>query len=206
MLVALLSPEMQSIALAYALMLIVPGPSLLIVVQAGLSAQRSHGLWTALGVATGASMLAMALAFSTAYFPLPDAVIKAGRLICILVLLLTGFRALSFRTKNEGQRSRPSPATGVLPFGIGLFTAMANPISLAFFASSAFSFAQQGDYGRVAPLPLVVFVMALTWYGGVGLALARPRFSVAHRGIFRIFSLGSGFALVLMAAAMALSA
>ncbi|KKB77877.1 hypothetical protein VW35_14635 [Devosia soli] len=196
---------MRSIALAYAMMLIVPGSSLLIVVQAGLATQRSHGVWTALGVATGASLLATMLAFSATYFLISSAVVEVGRLVCILVLLLAGIRALNSRHSQADTILGRSGAIGLVPFGMGLATAMANPISLAFFASSALSLPRPADVASLASLPLLVFVMAFSWYGSVGFLLAKPHFSAVHRRIFRSFSIGSGLALVLLACAMAIS-
>ncbi|MET3900281.1 threonine efflux protein [Devosia sp. UYZn731] len=204
MLAVMTSSEMLSIVLGYAMMLIVPGPSLLIVVQASLATHRHQGLVTALGVAMGASLLVLALAFSTAYLVTSSTVVEAGRVVCILVLLIAAFRALrSGMRQEEAQVSRPS--NGLAPFAMGLTTAMSNPLSLGFFGSAALSLPGRGDLSNLASLPLVVFVMAFAWYGLIGFVMARPRLNRVHRSLFRLLSIGSGIALVLFAGTMALS-
>ena len=204
MLAALTSSEMQSIALGYAMLLVVPGPSLLIVVQASLATHRHHGIVTALGVAMGASLLVLALACSTAYLNMSSAVLEIGRIVCILVLLVAAFRALrSGMSREEGEATRPN--SGLAPFAMGLTTALSNPLSLAFFGSSALSLPDRGTLSNLACLPLVVFVMAFAWYGLIGLVMARPRLNKVHRSLFRLLSIGSGIALVLLAGSMALA-
>ena len=204
MLAALISSEMQSVALGYAMMLVVPGPSLLIVVQASLATPGHQGLVTALGVAMGASLLVLALTFSTTHLALSSSVTETGRVVCVLVLLVAGCRAVrSGMRQADVQVSRPSP--GLAPFAMGLATAMSNPLSLAFFSSATLSLPSRGDLSILASLPLVVFVMAFAWYGLIGFVMARTRLNTLQRSLFRLMSIGSGIALVLFAGTMALS-
>ncbi|MGB3336200.1 MAG: LysE family transporter [Devosia sp.] len=196
---------MQSIAVGYAMMLVVPGPSLLIVVQASLASQRRQGVVTALGVAMGASLLVLALAFSTAYLAMSAAVAEAGRVVCVLVLLIAAFRALHGGMGRQDFPISLRPANGLAPFALGLTTAISNPLSLAFFGSAALSVPGRNDLSNLALLPLVVFVMAFAWYGLVGYVLAKPVLNSVHRSALRLMSVGSGIALVVFAGTIALS-
>jgi len=200
---ALTTPDMLTLAMGYGTMLFVPGPSLLIVLQAGLSSQRHHGLVTALGVALGASMLVFLLAWSSSHFPLSGDWILVSRVACIGVLLLAAYRALRSGMRAQEARQTP-PLASVTPFLLGFVTALSNPLSLAFFSSAVLSLVASKAQAGLTMLPLGVFVMAFAWYGLVGVVVARPAISAVYRSLFRLISIGSGIALVLVAGSMAL--
>lgn len=54
-------------------------------------------------------------------------------------------------------------------------------------------------------LPLIVFVMAFAWYGGIGLVMAKLPFLTTQRRLFRPVSIASGMALILLAGTMLLA-
>lgn len=200
---ALNAPDMLTLAMGYGGMLFVPGPSLLIVLQAGLSPRRHNGLVTALGVAFGASMLVFLLAWSSLHVPPSGHWAMAGRLICIAVLLVAAYRAL--RSGMRAQEARQAPTLpNLTPFLMGFVTALSNPLSLAFFSSAVLSIAAGPAQSGMAILPLAVFIMAFGWYGMVGILVAQPRISAVYRSLFRLISIGSGIALLLVAGSMAL--
>ena len=170
----ILPPGLLAFAAGYAAMLVVPGPSFAVVSQASISASRREAGLVAVGVASGASLLVLAVTSGAASLPVSGVLAEFGRLVCTLLLLIVGYRALRRALTPRVLGHEPEKPFGGRHFAVGLMTAAANPISFAFFSSAAL--AARSDEASAANvfLPVGVFVMALGWFGLLAVLLSLP--------------------------------
>ncbi len=194
---------LAAFGVSYAMMLAIPGPSFLVVSNASVAGSRRAGILTSAGVASGAALLLLLALKASALLPQSDLLGEIGRLLCTLVLLVIGYRAV---------RRAVLPQIGVIQavagpcsghFLIGLITALTNPITFSFFSSVALT--AKGKLGDgVAPtlLPAGVFFMALTWFGLIALLLSLPAFQAVYGRAARHIDAVMGAALIAIALSM----
>ncbi|TDR87246.1 LysE family translocator [Enterovirga rhinocerotis] len=154
-------------ALAYLLIMALPGANLLVVARAGAAASRRGALAAALGIGCGAGILAMAAASGASLFAADPRAATLGKLVLAAMLLLIGLGALrrAFRALPSGGCSDETRIAG--HFGLGLLTAVTNPVTSTFFVGAVVG-------ARIPPgsFVLTVFVLATAWFGGVALGLS----------------------------------
>src|SRR4051812_33753576 len=123
----------------FALTFLSPGPNLLVVVHASLTAGRRAGIATGLGVATGDAIYAALGLFGMATLIAEGgAVFNAVKIVGGVYLLAYGLRMLaarrSARSSDMAQPKHVAPTAG-RQFMRGLLTDLANPQTVLFFAS-----------------------------------------------------------------------
>ena len=166
-----------------ALVIATPGPDTAITIRNTLLGGRAGGLATAMGIATGQAIWALAtsagiVALLVASEPLFLAVKYAGA----AYLVVLGFQSLraAFRSaapasaamKNAPAGRRLAPR---IAFRQGVISDLGNPKMAAFFTSLLPQFAPAGDpsFAALALLGLVFSLMTLSWLAGYALAIAR---------------------------------
>lgn len=189
-----------------AVVIMTPGPDTLVTVRAALGGGRRGGVLTALGVATGQAVWALAtgagvVALLIASEPLFLAVKYAGAAY-LVVLGVQGLRAAFRRRPAEPaaapgrRRVRPLPA-----YRQGLLSDLGNPKMAVFFASLLPQFAPPGPaaFGTLLVLGALFAVMTFGWlalYSAViaraGDVLRRPRVRRAVDGVTGTLLVGLG--------------
>ncbi len=188
--------------LSYAAMLAVPGPSFAVVLSASLTGSRSAGILSSIGVASGAALLLFLALQASELLPQSDFVAEVGRVVCTLVLLTVGFRALRKALLPRIDKITASEPCG-RHFLIGLVTAVTNPLTFAFFSSVALTARGAMDGGTMPSfLPASVFLMALSWFGLLAVLLSRPAVLSLVGRSSRQIEVVTGAILIVMAVSM----
>jgi threonine/homoserine/homoserine lactone efflux protein len=164
---ALLGP----LVTAYAPVLAVPGPNLLVVLRASVAAPGRGPLVAALGVACGAGLAAAFAGLGASLLPAGRLVTNFGTALFTLLMLRAAYRLVSGRAGLPEDPARLVRGRDAGTFALGLGAAVTNPVSLAFFAGF---FLAHPDRAAVPVAGAAVFCMAAAWFGLVGLVLARP--------------------------------
>ncbi|KMO35636.1 hypothetical protein VQ03_21540 [Methylobacterium tarhaniae] len=156
---------------AYAPVLATPGPNLLVVLRASVAAPGRGPVVAALGVACGAALAAAVAGLGASLLPAGRLVTGLGTALFALLMLRAAHRLASGRAGRLDDPARLAPGRDAGTFALGLGAAVTNPVSLAFFAG--FFLAHPGR-AAVPVAGAAVFCMAATWFGLIGLVLARP--------------------------------
>ncbi|HKL25545.1 MAG TPA: LysE family translocator [Desulfuromonadales bacterium] len=174
--------DMVSFLLVFTIAIVTPGPNFIMVVNTSLTATRRTALLTALGVAVGSGIFALAgmlgLIVMLKTLPHFDAIaplIGGGYLVWL------GLRMVSCRAGMQGDTAPGErPAAGSLrAFRIGLLTNLSNPKAWAFYLSLfTLVLAPQTSGGLQVLLVLIMFMISLGWYSAVVLIIRRNRFRV----------------------------
>jgi threonine/homoserine/homoserine lactone efflux protein len=205
---------LAALVVVYLPALAIPGPNFLAVTQASLDVSRRHGVATALGVASGSTLLA-SLAAAGAGLLLSHAG-PAQRVAALL-----GGAYLLYLARSIWRQSRSAPPAGAVAgaraartsvpasYGRGLLTNLTNPKALVFF-STIFA----GLLGAGAPWAVraaavaTIFACSVSWHLSLATLFTRASVRAAYarmrRGLLRGTSLligGFGLRLVWQAAA-----
>lgn len=175
-----------------ALVITTPGPDTALTIRNALLGGRAGGLATALGVATGLAIWALAtsaglVALLVASKPLFLAVKYVGAAYLVWLGLQSLRAALrpsaNLQALHEPVKSRLAPRTA---FGQGVVSDLSNPKIAAFFTSLLPQFAPSGaaDFAGLAALGLLFSFMTLLWLTGYALAIARMG-AVLRRPVIR---------------------
>ncbi|BAT58431.1 leucine export protein LeuE [Variibacter gotjawalensis] len=165
--------------LAYALVLIVPGPNTLAVAgQAALMGTRPV-VPLALGIALGATLL-LGISHAAA-----TTLALAG--CCQRILAAAALLYIAWRIARAG-RAELQPSRARMQFTAGVVTAVCNPVTMAFFVAQLIALNTQplSPYHTaivVGGVPLLAFCNAML----AAVLFSRPRIRravAAHRGIF----------------------
>jgi threonine/homoserine/homoserine lactone efflux protein len=162
------------------LVIATPGPDTAVTIRNTLFGGRAGGIATAIGVATGQAIWALAtsagiVALLVASEPLFLAVKYAGA----AYLMWLGVQSLraAFRPTNHVAAQMPAarPLAPRAAFGQGVVSDLGNPKMAAFFTSLLPQFAPPGDtsFAGLAALGLLFSLMTLLWLVGYALAIAR---------------------------------
>ena len=178
-----------------------PGPNFIAVTHRAISSSRHEAIAMAFGIATvnslWATMALFGLSLLVATFPWLFWSIK---LMGAAYLVWFGFRLL----KRSGQPLKPravSTSVSTFPSALrdGIATNLANPKSMAFYAS-VFSGAIPADASMETLFAMVVMVgaIAILWYGSVALALSVDRMAKLYRQSKTIIERICGLFLILL--------
>jgi threonine efflux protein len=158
-----------------------PGPNFILVTNTALGQSRRAGLLTALGVATGSGLFALAglvgllvLVHSIPYFALITRFVGGGYLVWIGVNMLRHCRNKNTPDTLSNAQREPSPLAS---YRIGLLTNLTNPKAWAFYLS-LFALLMNPDFplwGKVF-LNTAMFVISFAWYAIVAVLISSRRF------------------------------
>jgi threonine/homoserine/homoserine lactone efflux protein len=166
-----------------ALVIATPGPDTAITIRNTLQGGRTGGLATAMGIATGQAIWALAtsagiVTLLVASEPLFLTVKYVGAAYLVMLgvqSLRAAFRSATslpaaMKTLPAGRRLAPRVA-----FRQGVLSDLGNPKMAAFFTSLLPQFAPAGDanFAALALLGLLFSLMTLSWLAGYALAIAR---------------------------------
>jgi threonine/homoserine/homoserine lactone efflux protein len=168
---------------AYAPILAAPGPNLLVVLRASVAAPGRGPVVAALGVACGAGLAAAFAGLGASLLPAGRLVTGFGTTVFVLLMLRAAYRLARGRAGLPDDPTRFAPGHDIGTFALGLGAAVTNPMSLAFFAGF---FLAHPDRAAVPVAGATVFCMAATWFGLVGLVLARPSCRARLAGTGRV--------------------
>jgi len=194
-----------------AVMIMTPGPDTAVTVRSALVGGRAAGLMTALGVATGLTLWAVATsAGMVALLLTSEPMFLAVRYAGAAYLVLLGIQALRAALRSPGRlepaaraRSRLRPSAA---FRQGLVSDLGNPKIAVFFASLLPQFAPPGRAAFGVLLLLGVMFAALTvgWLtlytvlvARAGEVLHRPRLRRAIEGATGAILVGLGLRIAL---------
>ncbi len=191
--------------------LAIPGPNFLAVTQASLDISRRHGLATALGVASGSTLLAT-LAAAGAGLLLRHAG-PAQRVAALLggAYLLYLARSIWRQSRGAQPATTLRLARGSVPasYGRGLLTNLTNPKALVFFSTIFAGLLGAGaPWSARAAAVATIFSCSVGWHLSLATLFTRASVRAAYarmrRGLLRATSLligGFGLRLVWQAAA-----
>jgi len=190
--------QLLAFALASLVVIVAPGPDLMLVLRNTARAGRKGAAWTAAGILLGLGILGGAAAIGiTALFSAPQSLYTIVRLAGGIYLIYLGLQALrSWRQMRKLQVEDPSTIAvhhAVLPSGVrsscfrqGLVSNLLNPKIVAFYLSLF----PQFDLAPLAPavehsvLAAAFWVMCFLWYialvsliGRLGTVLRSPKFA-----------------------------
>jgi len=158
-----------------------PGPNFILVTNTALGGSRRAGLFTALGVATGSGLFALAglaglliLVHSLPYFVLIARFIGGSYLTWIGFDMVRNCRLnVSLETTETPKVSCPS----IVSYRIGLLTNLTNPKAWAFYLS-LFALVMTPSFplwGKVV-LNVSMFLISLVWYATVAVLISSRTF------------------------------
>ncbi|WP_376101010.1 LysE family transporter (plasmid) [Roseomonas sp. CCTCC AB2023176] len=163
---------------SYALVLVTPGPNLLIVLRASLSGSARSVSAAALGIGCGAGLAAIgallaASALGSGVTTGMTGIEIGGRLLFAALLARAGWRTLR-RVGARRETVAINPQSELVGhFRVGLLTALSNPLTLPFFAGYFLSHPETQDPRVALSACALVVAMAIGWFGGLGWLLAR---------------------------------
>jgi threonine efflux protein len=180
-----------------------PGPNFILVTNTALGQSRRAGLLTALGVATGSGLFALAglvgllvLVHSIPYFALLTRFVGGGYLAWLGFDMLRHYRNTKAPDTPSNGRREPSPLAS---YRIGLLTNLTNPKAWAFYLS-LFALLMNPDFplwGKVV-LNLAMFVISFAWYAIVAVLISSHRFQPVFLGLQPVIQGALGVLLVVL--------
>ena len=180
-----------------------PGPNFILVTNTALGQSRRAGLLTALGVATGSGLFALAglvgllvLVHSIPYFALITRYVGGCYLIWLGVDMLRHCRNKNTLDTLSNAQREPSPLAS---YRIGLLTNLTNPKAWAFYLS-LFALLMNPDFplwGKVF-LNTAMFVISFAWYAIVAVLISSRRFQPVFLGLQPVIQGTLGVLLVVL--------
>ncbi len=176
------------IAPLFMIALMSPGPDFMLVSSLSLARGRMSGFQGALGIAggimvyTALSMWGLALVFQRMALLMTAVKIAGGLYLCYLGILLWRSTLTKKNDASDDPTPDAPPKNRRNAFVMGLFTNLANPKAIAFFAS-VFALALTPDTNTPTKLVTVILctLMTVGWFGFVALALSTPRLRARYR-------------------------
>ncbi|WP_245437542.1 MULTISPECIES: LysE family transporter [Neorhizobium] len=168
----IIMPLLASLALPYALVLISPGPNLFMVLRVAVEPSWYRSLSVAAGIASGAAAACYIAAIGTSTLGNFDGLNRWASLLLSSILLHSAWRLIRHPASRRASRSLSPETFHVRLFGLGLVTALCNPLSFPFFAS--FYLAEPGFRTATGNAVAcgVIFLMAMLWFTAVGVLVS----------------------------------
>jgi len=183
------------------LVIVTPGPDTALTIRNTLVGGRSSGVFTALGVAAGQAVWALATSAGVAALLVAsEPVFDAIRLAGAAYLVLLGLQALrgAFRPSHSRLDARES-SRGIAPARAlrqGLLSNLGNPKMAVFFTSLLPQFAADGNFASLLLLGLVFCLLTLAWLSLYAAAVAKAGHLLRRPRIRRTLEGVSGTVLV----------
>lgn len=151
--------SLSAFFLAYALVVLAPGPNLLIVLQSAMAGTRRGAVLTGIGAAAGAACLSLVVQLARRALP-PEALALPHMRFAFAVMLvycsLGCFRSALTRTAAI-------PAAPCAGFLRGLMVAVVNPFTCGFILTAAGTLAEASEPLVMLAVALTVFLTAASW-------------------------------------------
>ncbi|MBY5592376.1 LysE family transporter [Rhizobium leguminosarum] len=166
-------PLLISLALSYALVLVAPGPNLLIVLRVAVRPSWGRLLSVAAGIASGAAIASYLAAIgATSLYMLDDLDLWAS-IALSSILLYSAVRLARRPLAGAPPQQLGSDSLSLRLYSLGLATALSNPLSVPFFVGL---YLAQPDFrgGMGEAATCIIFVMAFSWFTLVGLVFSIP--------------------------------
>ncbi|MBY5454699.1 LysE family transporter [Rhizobium laguerreae] len=189
-------PLLTSLALSYALVLVAPGPNLLIVLRVAVRPSWGRLLSVAAGIASGAAIASYLAAIgATSLYMLDDLDLWAS-IVLSSILLYSAVRLARRPLAGAPPQQLGSDSLSLRLYSLGLATALSNPLSVPFFVGL---YLAQPDFraGMGEAATCIIFVMAFSWFTLVGCVFSIP-------AIQRLDTIWTKTAQAILAAAMGL--
>ena len=197
-----------TIGLLQALMLVIPGPDVLLVSQTAISRSRRSALFAGAGVVTGiaawATLALLGIGVLFEHFALLHGVIKVAGGLYLLYMAYHLWRS-SFGAQASEGHTAPTPLGDGRAYRSGLLTNLANPKAAVFFGS-VFSSLMPAHSSNGLRLGVFAVILGLSvlWFAlvsfGMSTAPLQAGYLRAKRGIDRVAgSLMAGFGALLLA-------
>ena len=188
------------------LVIVTPGPDTAVTVRSALLGGRPAGLATALGVATGQAIWALATSVGiVALLVASEPVFQAVKLVGAAYLVWLGVQALRAAWRGEGPAR--IVADGRVPrlapraaFRHGVISDLGNPKMAVFFSSLLPQFAPAGDamFAGLMALGLVFCGLTFAWLAAYAAAVARADAVLRRPRIRRAIEAVTGSVLILL--------
>jgi threonine/homoserine/homoserine lactone efflux protein len=173
--------------------IVTPGQDTALTIRNSLIAGRRSGLWTALGVAAGQAVWALATSVGLAALIVAfEPAFVALRLAGAAFLVYLGAQALLRAWRGITAEPRRGPRHP--PFRQGLFSNLGNPKMAVFFTSLLPQFA--ASFAGLLALGLVFCSMTLVWLSAYAFAIAKAGDVLRRPAIRRAFDAVLGAVLV----------
>jgi threonine/homoserine/homoserine lactone efflux protein len=184
-----------------ALVICTPGPDIALTIRNTLFGGRAGGVLTALGVATGLSIWALATSLGlVALLVASEPVFRAIQYAGAAYLIYLGIMALREAFRRQGQASsaaatlppprRLAPGTA---YRQGLISNLGNPKIAVFFASLLPQFAAGGgSFSTLFLLGLVFAAMTLLWLSAYALVVAKAGDVLRRSQVRRVIEVVTG--------------
>jgi threonine/homoserine/homoserine lactone efflux protein len=162
-----------------------PGPNFILVTNTTLGSSRRAGLFTALGVATGSGLFALAglagllvLVHSLPYFALIMPFVGGAYLAWIGFDMLRNCRChANLETTEASTEMSATGCPAFISYKTGLLTNLTNPKAWAFYLS-LFTLVMTPNFplwGKVV-LNVAMFLISLAWYATVAILISSRTF------------------------------
>jgi threonine/homoserine/homoserine lactone efflux protein len=206
--------ELSGFLVVAAVVIVTPGPDTALTIGNTLRGGRRAGIFTALGVAAGQAIWALATSLGLAALLIAsEPVFIAVKLAGAAYLIVLGARALLAAWRSERPDRGPAPGepslglgTPAAALGQGLLSNLMNPKMAAFFPSLLPQFVPSGStsISTLVGLGLVFAAMTLVWLTAYAVVLARAGW-LRRRAVRRALEAVTGIVLVAMGMRLALS-
>ncbi|WP_046665760.1 LysE family translocator [Neorhizobium galegae] len=153
-----------SLVLPYALMLMTPGPNLLIVLRIAMKPSWYRVMTVAAGIACGATVACFLAAFGASTFEKFDKLETVGRILLAGILIHSAFRLISRHPASSPPEASTPETLAIRLFALGLATALSNPLSVPFFVSFYLAAPSLRTTGGVTVACCLIFSMAFAWF------------------------------------------
>lgn len=193
--------SLSAFFLAYALVVLAPGPNLLIVLQIAMAGTRRAAVLTGVGAAFGAACLSLAVQIARRELPLDAPALYYMRFAFALMLVYCGlgcFRRAITRTAG----AEAAPCAGFLR---GMMVALVNPFTCGFVLTAGGTLAGGSELELMFGVALLVFLTAASWLVLMALVATSRQSQRLSRFDPRLAFAGVGVALLAMALHVATS-
>jgi threonine/homoserine/homoserine lactone efflux protein len=153
-----------SLVLPYALMLMTPGPNLLIVLRIAMKPSLHRVMAVAAGIACGATVACFLAAFGASTFEKFDELETVSRILLAGILIHSAFRLIRRHPASSPPEASTPETLAIRLFALGLATALSNPLSVPFFVSFYLAAPSLRTSGGVTVACCLIFSMAFAWY------------------------------------------
>ncbi|XKM43554.1 LysE family transporter (plasmid) [Rhizobium ruizarguesonis] len=166
-------PLLTSLALSYALVLVAPGPNLLIVLRVAVRPSWGRRLSVASGVASGAAIASYLAAIGATTLNMVDNLDLWASVVLSSILFYSAVRLARRPLAGAPAQQLGSDSLSLRLYSLGLATALSNPLSVPFFVGL---YLAQPDFstGMGEAAACIIFLMAFSWFTLVGCVFSIP--------------------------------
>jgi threonine efflux protein len=166
-------PLLASLALSYALVLVAPGPNLLIVLRVAVRPSWGRLLSVTAGIATGAAIASYLAVIGAASLNMLDDLDMWSSVVLSSILLYSAVRLARRPLAGTPPQQLGSDSPSLRLYSLGLATALSNPVSVPFFVGLYLTHPDfRSGLGEAATC--IIFVMAFSWFTLVGCVFSIP--------------------------------